>query len=248
MSVEFKQIRIEPAYRKVAAALLERIVDRSLQDGDHLPAEIELAKQFGVHRSTVREALRELQSNGLLERRRGSKKMVVTRPQAEQVAEGVSRALLLHDVTFFDVWEALAILEPPLAEVAARRWREGDMPPIQEAAERFAADNRIAARAIHHVTEFFGVVAEAAHNPALVLAQEPLLQLLEPSLAAMIDKIPQARQRIITAQRRLVESIRTRDATASRNWMTKHIGDFKRGYELAGIDFRHHVVGGMPST
>src|SRR5512139_1707505 len=115
MAVEFEAIRAEPAYRKVAEALMERILDRTLNDGDRLPSETELARQFGVNRSTVREAVRELQSNGLLGRRRGSKLLVVTKPHAGHVAEGVSRALVLHDVTYENVWEALTILEPPVA-------------------------------------------------------------------------------------------------------------------------------------
>lgn len=248
MSVEFKQIRIEPAYRKVASALLERIVDRSLRDGDHLPPETELARQFGVNRSTVREALRELESNGLLERRRGSKRMVVTRPQTEMVGEGISRVLMLHDVTSFDVWEALTILEPPIAEVAARRRLESDLPALQEAASRFVQDNANTARAVRHVAEFFGYIGVATHNPALVLAQEPLLQLLEPSLGVMIDKIPQARTRIVNAQRHLFEALQDRDAQSAHSWMAKHIRDFKRGYELAGIELRQHVVQPLPAT
>ena len=69
MSVEFTQIQIEPAYRKVAAAIGERILSRTLREGERLPAETELARQFGVNRSTVREALRELESRGLVQRR-----------------------------------------------------------------------------------------------------------------------------------------------------------------------------------
>src|SRR4029453_9200512 len=121
MAIEFEQIRIEPAYRKVAAALMERILDRTLREGERLPSETELARQFGVNRSTVREAVRELESNGLVARRRGSKLLVVTRPEADHVADGVSRALVLHDVTYLDVWEALTILEPPIAEAAGGR-------------------------------------------------------------------------------------------------------------------------------
>ncbi|HET9472898.1 MAG TPA: GntR family transcriptional regulator, partial [Steroidobacteraceae bacterium] len=49
----FAPIRLEPAYRKVAAALLARITDRTIIAGERLPPEIELARQFGVHRGTV---------------------------------------------------------------------------------------------------------------------------------------------------------------------------------------------------
>ena len=118
----FDPIRVEPAYRKVAAALLERITDRTINAGERLPPEVELARQFGVHRGTVREALRELESNGVLKRERGSKLMMVTRPARATVAAGVSRALALHDVSFHDVWEALTALEPPCRINAAGCW------------------------------------------------------------------------------------------------------------------------------
>ena len=59
MSVEFDRVLIEPAYRKVAAAIGERILSRTLREGERLPPETELARQFGVNRSTVREALQE---------------------------------------------------------------------------------------------------------------------------------------------------------------------------------------------
>jgi len=119
VSVEFAPLLIEPAYRKVAAAIGARVLSRALREGERLPSETELARQFGVNRSTVREALRELESRGLVQRRPGSKLMSVSRPHHETVAEGVSHALLLHDVTVRDVWEALTILEPPIARAAA---------------------------------------------------------------------------------------------------------------------------------
>ena len=75
----------------------------------------------------------------------------------------------------------------------------------------------------------------------LMLAQEPLLQLLEPSLRAMIDRVPQARSRIVTAQDAAVRVGPARDAAAARSWMARHIRDFKKGYEVAEISLHHRV-------
>ena len=242
MSVEFDQIQIEPAYRKVAAAIGARILDRSLREGDRLPPEMELARQFGVNRSTVREALRELESSGLVTRRPGSKLMSVSRPQHVAIAEAVTRALVLHDVTFLEVWEALTLFEPPMAEAAATARTAEDLALIHTECEKFAADNLETEAAVRGAVQFFRAVGRATHNQVLALAQEPLLQLLAPSLRVMIDKVPQARSRIITAHRRISETLVARDAPGARSWMAKHIRDFRKGYEIARIDLQHRVT------
>jgi DNA-binding FadR family transcriptional regulator len=239
----FAPVRLEPAYRKVAGALLERITRRELADGDRLPAELELARQFGVNRSTVREALRELESNGLVRRERGSKLMMVSRPGHQSITGGVSRALALHDVAVRDVWEGLTILEPPIAEAAARRRGATDLAAIGTVVA--AAGDPAPQAAARQAAEFFQRLGEATHNRVLMLGHEPLLQLLAPSLEVMIDEVPQARARIASAQRRILDALHAGDAPAARSWTEKHIRDFRRGFELAGIDLgrRVHVPG-----
>jgi GntR family transcriptional regulator, transcriptional repressor for pyruvate dehydrogenase complex len=244
LSDDFEPIRPEAAYRKVAEALLDRITSRRLAEGDRLPSETELARQFAVNRSTVREAMRELQSSGLLARERGSKLMMVTRPGREVISDGVSRALALHDVSFQDVWEGMTLLEPAIAEFAASRRIADDLNKIDAAGAAFADTRAAAGLAVHRVGAFFRVVGEATHNSALMLAHEPLVQLLEPSLAAMIDRLPQARVRIATAQRNIAAAIRASDGGAAREWMAKHVRDFRRGYVVAGIDLKLPVTQG----
>ena len=237
MSVEFEQILIEPAYRKVAAAIGARIMSRALREGERLPSETELARQFGVNRSTVREALRELESRGLVQRRAGSKLMSVSRPQHGAVGAGVSRALLLHDVTVRNVWEALSILEPPLARAAARARGDADLARLAGARAAFIDARADTEQAVHQCAEVFRCIGQASHNPVLGLAQEPLLQLLEPSLRVMIDRVPQARARIASAHEHLAEALLARDEDNAHRWMERHVRDFKRGYEIARIDF-----------
>jgi DNA-binding FadR family transcriptional regulator len=235
-ATEFAPIRIEPAYRKVAAALLDRITSRAISAGERLPAEMELARQFGVHRGTVREALRELETSGVLKRERGSKLMMVTRPARATVAAGVSRALALHDVTHHDVWEAMTALEPPIAAAAARERKPADLDRLEAVAAEEVG--------VEQTARFFLALGEATHNGVFMLAHEPLVQLLVPSLATLIGRVPQARARIGAAQRRLVSAIRARDQAEARDWMAKHIRDFRRGFDIAGIALERRAAAG----
>jgi GntR family transcriptional regulator, transcriptional repressor for pyruvate dehydrogenase complex len=167
----------------------------------------------------------------------------VSRPPQRAVAQGVSDALLLHDVTVRDVWEALTILEPPLAQAAARARDARDLDELEAAAAAFVAGQADTELAVQRTAEVFRSIGRAAHNPVLALAQEPLLQLLEPSLRVMIDKVPQARARIATAHRRLREALAGRDTEGAHSWMARHIRDFRRGYEIAQIDLGLRVAG-----
>jgi GntR family transcriptional repressor for pyruvate dehydrogenase complex len=233
---EFAPIRVEPAYRKVASALLERITDRSINAGERLPAETELARQFGVHRGTVREALRELESNGVLKRERGSKLMMVTRPARVDVAAGVSRALALHDVSYHDIWEALTALEPPIAAAAARQRTAKDLAHIEAIVAAGAG--------VQQTAGFFRAVGEATRNGVFMLAHEPLVEMLVPALAILIKKVPQAVCRIEAAQKQICAAVRARDSEDASTWMAKHIRDFRRGFEVAGIALEQPVESG----
>lgn len=242
MSNLFEPMNMEPAYRRVAATIEGKIMARDLNDGDTLPAETDLARQFRVNRSTVREALRELQSKGLVRRREGGKRLFISHPQASDVASGVSRALALHGVTFLEVWEAMMIVEPQAAALAARKREATQLEALIEISQRFESVSADSQRAVATVVEFFRTLARCSQNHVLVLAQAPLTRLLSPTLARMIDQVPQARARIVAAQRHLIDAIRGRNADEARSWMEKHIRDFKRGYELAGIELDYRVT------
>jgi len=155
MNPTFGPLPFEPGYRRIASAIAARILDRTLKDGDALPSELELAAQFAVNRSTVREALRELESADLVARRRGTKRMVVARPATDQVADRVRHALALNDVTVREVWAMLEVLEPPAAEAAARERTPQTLERIQRAAADFAGRSAAAQAAVDGVGEFF---------------------------------------------------------------------------------------------
>jgi DNA-binding FadR family transcriptional regulator len=234
----FAPLDDHPAYRQIANLIEERIVARSLRTGDALPSETDLARQFGVNRSTVREAIRELETHGLLGRLRGEKRLRVTRPEPRRVSSGVSRALALHDVTFLELWEAMMAIEPVAAQYAAARRTAAQLNSLERAAARFKREVGDTAAAVSAVVDFFSAVAAASGNQVLALSQAPLNLLLAPTLTRMIDRVPQARARIQEAQARISGAIKLRRSEQARTWMEKHIRDFKRGHELESMEPR----------
>jgi GntR family transcriptional repressor for pyruvate dehydrogenase complex len=232
MSDLFVPLDDHPAYRQIANQIEQRIVERTLRTGDALPSENDLARQFGVNRSTIREAIRELEVHGLLGRGRGEKRLRVTRPEPGHVSSGVSRALALHDVTFMELWEAMMAIEPAAAEYAASRRTAAQLQGLTRASALFKRDITDTDGAVAAVVAFFTAVAAASGNQVLALSQAPLNVLLVPTLTQVIDRVAQARERIQAAQAKIIEAIKLKKSEQARNWMEKHIRDFKRGYEL----------------
>jgi DNA-binding FadR family transcriptional regulator len=230
----FQPLVSQPAYGRVSAAIEARIADRSLRPGDRLPSETELARQFAVHRSTVREALRRLESTGLVARDAGGKKLFVSRPDQAETASRLSQALALHEVSVRELWEAMLAIAPRTAALAATR-----SSPAQAARLRtvLLADpaRASAVRVVAGAVAFFRTLAEISGNRVLLLAHGPILELLAPSLRRIVDHVPQARNRIATAQRILTEAVERGDSADAESWMQRHVQDFRRGYELSGI-------------
>lgn len=114
-----QQIRIPKAAEAVARRIRRSIIQGELKSGDILPKEADLIASFQVSRSTVREAIRILETEGLLRlggTRGGAR---VKAPTADGVAKAAGLALQANNVTLQDVYGARALLEPPAARIAA---------------------------------------------------------------------------------------------------------------------------------
>ena len=120
----------------VARRLRRRIVEGSLKPGDHLPTEAALMEHFGVSRPTLREAFRVLESEGLIELRRGARTGArVTVPGPEAVARPAALLLQLGKATLGDVYQARSAIEPPAARLLALTGDEQRYTALEEALE-----------------------------------------------------------------------------------------------------------------
>jgi DNA-binding FadR family transcriptional regulator len=125
----------------VARRLRRLIVEGGLSDSEFLPNEASLMEHFGVSRPTLREAFRVLESEGLIELRRGSRTGArVTVPGPEAVARPAGLLLQLGGATLADVYAARSAIEPASARLLALSGDESRYAALEEALEEERAN------------------------------------------------------------------------------------------------------------
>lgn len=231
--VEIAKLKIAPAYQVVSEELQRLIVDGMLKPGEQLPSETELAARFGVNRSTVREGIRQLETEGLL-RREGRKRLLIAIPSQYDMSPRIERALLLHDVKFSELWEVARVLEPLAVTLVASRITDEQLDALDAnvAAMAKAVEAELPADGLD--TEFHTMLAVFTENRALVLAREPIGQLLFRPYVEIGRQVKQAPRRNLEAHREIVAALRARDADKAATWMARHIDDLRRGWLMAG--------------
>ncbi len=231
---QFESLKRAPAYMLAEEAIRHSILDGTLGPGDLLPGEHDLAEQLGVTRPTIREAIRKLESSGLVERGH-RRRMQVAAPSSKISSTAIRQAIVMHGITYRELWEVSTALEPAAARLAAERADDAILLRIEQNLERTRAciDNPNAL--VEADIEFHELVAEASGNKALQLAREPLGAFLSAAYGVVTRKLGPGK-RLLQAHETIYEAIRTRDAATSEEWMAKHFRDFLRGCEVAGIN------------
>lgn len=149
---------------EVAAHLEKLIISGELRAGDRLPPERELAASMNVSRSSLREAMFELESKKLVQRRQGRGSTVA------DISRGASR--LYEDLADLDVelgyaTELRDLVEPRIAELAALRAVESNLLSLDEVLAR-SSETLPPAESMRLDIEFHTLLAHAAQNPLLV--------------------------------------------------------------------------------
>jgi DNA-binding FadR family transcriptional regulator len=241
MTIAFAPISNDPAYRLVAQSIEQKILSGELPVGQALPSELDLASQLKVNRSTVREAIRLLEQNGLVRRRHGAKKLLVTIPGLSGLSKRLRTTMIMQQLTFRELWEVMMALEPMAAEAAARN----ATPELLARLEENLAQTRAALSDTHRLTEldieFHDLIVQASGNRALTLSHDAISNLFYPRFLEVFARL-NAGERLLMAHEKVFEAIVARDQREARRWMEKHIADFKRGYEVANLDLEDDVA------
>ena len=211
----------------VAETLRGQIVRGELRVGDRLQSEEELTVHFGVARTTLREALRILESQQLIEIRRGrGGGPVVRMPETEPLATGMAVMLQMLSTTIGDLDVARSMIEPQLAAELARIHTEDDLTALDEAIEDAATaiksdDRRAFGEAVVRVHE---TIMERAGNQTLALFSRLLHELVERYYSSSASGADAAQmQRAVRSFRKLRKLVSEHDAEGAEDHWRKQM-------------------------
>jgi DNA-binding FadR family transcriptional regulator len=173
-------IRIPKTAEVVADSIRRMITSGKLSEGDTLSSEARIIEQFEVCRPTVREAIRILESEGLLSVSRGSRTGArVHLPKAQQLARYAGFILQTARATYADVYRARVMIEPPAARYVAEA-RSKDAPAILRAV--------IATQRALYETDEFGRAVASFHARLIELTDNKMLILISSMLEGVVGR------------------------------------------------------------
>lgn len=229
----------------IIETLRQDIVTRRLSHGERLPSEKDLSDRFGVSQATIREAIRALETLGLIEVFHGNGSFV--RGQGDYaLASALQTLLQLERVGIMEVLDVRQLLGRHSAEAAAARATAEDLEAIAAAAARFERlnDLKTVNQVVAGVIEFQRAVSAASHNPILLSLETFLLALLnEVQLKSLSSRgIRFWRARAVEFQPHrvaILSGIRSRDPAEARAAMDRYFeaqrARFEQDASLRGL-------------
>jgi GntR family transcriptional repressor for pyruvate dehydrogenase complex len=164
---------------------LKRMIQRGeLKRGIKLPTEEQLAAQLKVSKVSVREALRNLETEGLIEKRRGVHGgSFVAHPGSEKMGEWVVNYFRVGMITPEELVDFRRTLEPALVALAVERRTAKDLEAIKVMIDEIAQGVRRGKMSTHKAVEFHRLIGEACHNRLISMVMEALVKVFEEILA-----------------------------------------------------------------
>src|SRR5499427_6606065 len=153
-------------HEEVVSQIHELIREGRFKAGDQLPSERELAETFRVSRTSVREALRALETQGLIVSRTGMGNFVADLP-VESLVAPLAKLLIEEKSALADIFELRKLIEPHIAVLAAERATKKDIERMEEILEKQVEAVNRGESGVEADAELHFAISQATQNQAL---------------------------------------------------------------------------------
>jgi GntR family transcriptional repressor for pyruvate dehydrogenase complex len=197
------------------------IKEGRLRARDQLPSERELAETFKVSRASVREALRALETQGLIVSRTGTGNFVADLP-VESLVGPLARVLIDEKKALSDVFEMRKLIEPHIAALAAERATRNDIAQLKRIVAKQAEAVSRGETGVEADAELHLCISRATRNQALQKLVSGLMDMLSRSREESLQT-DKRRESSIATHRKIIAAIEKHDRSKARSEMLRHI-------------------------
>ena len=234
-----KPVEKKKAYEDIVQQIRTLIEEGKLKRNDHLPSERDLSETFRVSRTTVREAIRTLESMKLLQSRQGDGTYVLASSE-ESLIQPLAVALFNEKDDIRDIFYIRKILEPHVAELAAENATPQEIEEMEKILQRQEECIGHGENIIETDSAFHNLMVKATTN-----------RVMERLIVVLIDFLKQSREKYLTedendkrvkrsleGHHRVLSAVKKGDGNAARKSMLQHLED------IEGIIFHKSRGGG----
>jgi len=230
MEQNFQPLDRRKVYEQVAEQLLAQIGARHLRPGDALPSERELTESFGVGRSSIREALRMLESQGVITSVNGGTFEVAH--ASNPLNSSLQLVFTLDDQTgVHDLFELRRVIDCEAAAIAATRRTDEHLAQMALAIDEMerALPGHGEAFVLADL-RFHLAIAEATGNRLILYAMQAARDVVRRALLSVV-RVPQSPESAIVEHRGVYEAVRSGNPDWARNAMREHLERVERDAE-----------------
>ena len=223
----YSPIQSERLYERIASQIEQRIAAGELKPGDQLPSENELAKQFAVSRTAVREAIKALREQRMVEVRPG-KGTFITKGVPDAMRHSLGLLMKFGPPNgSANLVEVREIFEPEIAALAATRITDEYINAMREAVESMDTALDDVDRFVEADLDFHLALAEATQNPIIPLLVDSIIDLLreERKRSGLVEG---GLRRGQLHHKRILEAVIRGDAPAARKSMQDHLEQVRK--------------------
>lgn len=225
----FRPVKTRRVFEEICEQIRNRLANGELRPGDRLPAERDLALEFGVSRPAVREAMRTLEMSGVIALHKGVKGGAFIREgNPEALTQSLQDLLVLGQVTVRDLAEMREVLNVAMVRLACERGTEEDFAALAENIDLIESSSDLELRADAGIA-FFQLIAQAARNEVLII----LVRSLSDVIRYVIDRTGRkAKHQLIPIRRRLLMALRARDPEVAVDAMNEYLAIVHEGMDV----------------
>jgi GntR family transcriptional repressor for pyruvate dehydrogenase complex len=199
--------------------------------GDKLPPERELVQRFQASRISVREALKSLETTGLLMIKPGSG-VFVAEADFKPLSDSLSTILRIQKASLNDLIEARIIVEPSIAKLASERISREDLTKLEQNIRETLSTVKSSSPSPAQNIEFHSLIAEATHNPVIALTMKTLFDVMKEMTLEMRDNLPkriEVSRHAVDFHKKIFNAFREKDSQRVYDLMLKHILQIQDG-------------------